>query len=69
MAIIIRNPALEKELDRNAKAQSVPTTKGRLLHAIAQAVLSVANAKGTHVGQIIDELNASASQKRTRAAG
>lgn len=69
MAIIIRNPGFEKDLDRNAKVQSVPTTKGRLLRAIAQSALSVANAEGVHVGQIIDELNARASQKRARAAG
>lgn len=69
MAIIIREPAFEKDLDRNAKQQSVPTTKGRLLKAIARAAMAVADAERVHVGQVIDELNARAAQKRTRVAG
>lgn len=69
MAIIITEPKLEEPLEKHAKRQAVPTTKGRLLRAIARSMLAVADSEGVHIGQLIDELNVRAAQRKTRAAG
>jgi len=46
----------------------VPTTKGRLLKAIAREVLDIAEAEGRNVGAIIEELRARKSSETTAAA-
>lgn len=56
MPFQITDPELESDLDRHAKMQPVPTTKGRMFIAIARAVIAAADARHIHAGTVIEEL-------------
>lgn len=58
MSIIINDPELESLLEAHAVAQPVPTTKGRLLKALAREALAAARATNNDVVEVIRNLRA-----------
>jgi hypothetical protein len=56
MPFQINDAELERKLDRHAKCQPVPTTKGRLAIQIVRSVLADADAQGIDAGRLIERM-------------
>jgi hypothetical protein len=56
MPFQINDTELERKLDRHAKRQPVPTTKGRLAVQIVRSVLADAEAQGVDAGRLIERM-------------
>lgn len=56
MPMLIKQPDMEKRLQRHAKAGPLPSNKTHMTIAIVNAVLTAAEAKGANVRDILNGL-------------